>query len=211
MIEGYAESQKVILGLNNTYNIYLKSGNKKIKLLVTNTYIGQFHLTQAFLKPETKLEVGIEYTIYIDSLPDFEIFQKYNKNLEKNEVAKYKVIDKNDLDIPIISKKSKLLRKEYFELGCGPVILAIFNYPVKDSSEILARATVKNLKTGIETTYFLKPKEGEINVGHGMCSGAFKFENGNKFEVEFTFMDASGNLTSSVKRIKFSKPRKKIF
>ena len=43
-----------------------------------------------------------------------------------------------------------------------------------------------------------------------MCSGAFDFEeNSNNYEVEFSFMDASGNLTSwTGERIKFTKPTK---
>lgn len=38
-----------------------------------------------------------------------------------------------------------------------------------------------------------------------MCSGAFKFADGNEFEVAFSFMDASGNLTASGERIKFTR------
>ena len=46
-------------------------------------------------------------------------------------------------------------------------------------------------------------------VGHARCSGAFNFENGNNFEVEFSFMDASGNSTVwTGQRIKFTKPTK---
>ena len=35
VIDGYAQSQKVILGLNKAYPVYLKSGKQKIKLIIT--------------------------------------------------------------------------------------------------------------------------------------------------------------------------------
>ena len=41
-----------------------------------------------------------------------------------------------------------------------------------------------------------------------MCSGAFEFEDDIQYEVDFTFMDASGNQTQmGGERIKFTKPK----
>ena len=41
-----------------------------------------------------------------------------------------------------------------------------------------------------------------------MCSGGFDFGNANKFEVEFSFMDTSGNMTAwSGNKIKFNRPK----
>ncbi len=72
---------------------------------------------------------------------------------------------------------------------------------------MLIKTTVKNLKTGKETTYYIQPEEGKINVGHDMCSGAFDFDDSENYEVGFSFMDASGNLTEwTGDRIKFTKP-----
>jgi hypothetical protein len=63
------------------------------------------------------------------------------------------------------------------------------------------------VKTGKETSYYIVPDSDKIYVGHGMCSGAFVFDEGNNYELEFTFMDASGNFTSwTGERIKFTKP-----
>ncbi len=40
-----------------------------------------------------------------------------------------------------------------------------------------------------------------------MCSGAFDFEEGDNYEIEFSIIDASGNLTAwTGDRIKFTKP-----
>ncbi len=78
VLEGYAESQHVILGLNKKHSIYLKSGMRRVKLFVTEICVGQFHVTQAVLKPEAELEAGRQYTMFIENLPVYERFQRYN-------------------------------------------------------------------------------------------------------------------------------------
>ncbi|MBB4807858.1 hypothetical protein HNP38_003174 [Chryseobacterium defluvii] len=209
ILDGYAESQNVILGLNKKHNIYLKSGSKKIKLLVTEICVGEFYLTQAVLKPETKLEAGLEYTMYIDNLPEYEDFNKYNAATHKYEPVTYKVTAENDTEKPQIPEKPKELKKTLVHYGCGPSTHVVFSNPAKDKSDIIVKTTVKNLKTGKETTYYIEPDGKEIRVGHGMCSGAFKFDDNNNYEVEFSFMDASGNLKVwTGERIKFTKPTK---
>lgn len=209
IIEGYANSQEIILQLNKKHDIYLKSGQQKIKLLVTETYVGQFHLTQAILKPEKELEIGLEYTMHVDNLPEFEKFGKYNNITEKYDLIKYKTLPENDHEKPNLSSKPKEISKGLIHFGCGPSIEVVFTNPAKDKSEIVIKTTVKNLKTKKETTYYIQPDGKKIVVGHGMCSGAFNFENGNNFEVEFSFMDASGNSTVwTGQRIKFTKPTK---
>lgn len=208
MVEGYAESQNVILELNKKHNIYLKIGKKRVKLLVTEICVGQFFLTQAILKPETELEAGVEYTMHIDDLPEYERFNKYNNATHKYEQVKYKVIKGKDLDRPKISSRSMELKKTLVQYGCGPAIHVVFTNPSKDQSDIIVKTTVKNLKTGKETTYYIKPDRDKIKVGHEMCSGAFDFD-GDFYEVEFSYMDASGNITVwTGERIKFTKPLK---
>ena len=209
ILDGYAESQHVILGLNKKHNIYLKSGNKKIKLLVTEIRVGQFFLTQAVLKPETELEAGIEYTMFIDSLPKYESFNKYNRTTKKYEPVSYKVIAGKDTEKPQLLTKPKELKKTLVYYGCGPSIHVVFSNPAKDISDIIVKTTVKNLKTGKETTYYIEPDGDKIKVGHGMCSGAFVFDDSTNYEVEFSFMDSCGNLTTwAGERIKFTKPTK---
>lgn len=212
VLNGYAKSQDVILGLNKKHNIYLKSGNKKIKLLVTEICVGQFYLTQALLKPETKLEAGLEYTITIDSLPEGESLKRYNEKIKQYVSIKYTVLANIDIVHPIVTSRPLEIDKSYAHFGCGPAMSVNFDFPIKDSLEVLIKTTVKNIKSGIETTYYIKPVNNQIQVGHGMCSGAFTYDEGNDYEVEFSFMDASGNLTTwTGERIKFTKPTDEIW
>ena len=207
ILDGYAESQRVILGLNKQFNVYLKSGTKKIKLIVTEIYVGEYHLTQAILKPEIELDLEMEYTMCIDSLPKYERLRKHNSTKKESELVIYNVIEGIDTVSPQLKTKVKELKKSLIRFGCGPSIHVIFNNPAIDSSEIIVKTTVKNLRTGKTTSYLIKPNGNEIRVGHGMCSGAFDFKKGRSYMVEFSFVDASGNYTSyAEKTIKFKKP-----
>lgn len=208
VIDGYAQSQKVILGLNKAYPVYLKSGKQKIKLIITQINLGQFRLTQAVLKPEKELEAGLEYTMYIDHLPEYESFNKYNKSTNKYEPVVYKVVAERDTEKPQLASIPIEINKTLVFYGCGPSIHVIFSNPAKDNSEIIVQATVKDLKTGMKTTYYIQPDGDKIKIGHEMCSGAFDFEEDSQnFEVAFEFMDASGNFTPWTREpIKFTKP-----
>jgi len=211
VLEGYAESQKIILGLNKKYPVYFKSGEKKVNLMVKEICIGQYYLTQALLTPETKLESGLEYTLCIDSLPNQEAFTRYNYKSNKLEFIKYKVVDRSDTDNPILLSKPKVLKKILEFYGCGDVDFVVFDFHVKDSSDLIIKTIVKNLASGKESAYYLEPRNNQIYVGHDMCSGAFVFDNSSKYEVEFSILDTSGNLTLwTGERIKFTKPTNKM-
>lgn len=207
MIEGFATSQKIITSLNKEYKIYLQSGNQKINLKVTETLIGDFQLTQAILKPEFPLEIGKEYILKIDNLPKYETVNKfYNYNIASKPII-YKVTSNVDIEKPIIAKKPYELKKSYISYGCGPEANVIFSFLANDSSQLLVKTKFKNLVTNKATTFYLLPKDNKLLVGYGMCAGAFKYDKNLAYEVEFNFMDSSGNITRWDREgIKFTKP-----
>ncbi|TNE78457.1 MAG: hypothetical protein EP332_14200 [Bacteroidetes bacterium] len=208
ILEGYSTSQRIIADLNKKHSIYLKNGDRKINLIVSEILVGEFLLTQAILRPESELEAGLEYTMHIDSLPENEIFTRWNSLTNKRESPTYTILAGIDTLKPQIIQKPQELTKEYIEYGCGPSIHVVFSDSIIDSSEFLVKTTVKNLNTGEEISYYLQPYRNQIHVGHGMCSGAFILENGNEFEVEFSYMDSCGNLTQWIgERLKFTSPK----
>lgn len=210
VIDGYGASQDVIQGLNKKFPVYLVNGKHKIKLTVKEILIGQFRLTQAVLIPETNLTFGLEYTLVIDKLPEDESLDRWNSELKKSEPIVYTAVEGLDNIKPVFSATPKEIKKSLIYYGCGPSIHVAFDCNVLDSSEYLIKATVKSLKSGKETSYYVEPDKGIVNIGHGMCSGAFNFDEGEDYEIEFSIMDASGNFTAWIgDRIKFTKPTDK--
>ncbi|MEL1241048.1 hypothetical protein [Flavobacterium flavipallidum] len=208
VIDGYATSQKIISGLGTTYKVFLKSDKQKIKLNVQEMLVGHYSLTQAILKPDTTLTVGQEYELVIENLGDLENqVSKYNSTTREKEKIKWTVTSDSDTATPIWLEQPKFKDGSYEEAGCGPIVFANFSFSASDNSEFLVKTTLKNKSTGNETTYYLKAGDKVIAVGHGMCSGAFNFDGGDKFEVEFSLFDASGNLTKwTGERIEFKRP-----
>jgi hypothetical protein len=208
VIEGYATSQKIIDGLGTTHKVFLKSDKQKIRLNVQEILVGQYFLTQAILKPETTLTIGQEYELIIESLGELENqVCKYNYTTSQKEKIKWTVTNFIDTIAPSWISKPKFKNSTYEMLGCGPEIFANFDYEANDSSDFLIKTILKNISTGKETTYYLTVNDKMISVGHDMCSGAFNFDGSDNFEVEFSLVDASGNLTKWIgDRIEFKRP-----
>lgn len=209
VIDGFANSQKIVTGLGTIHKVYLKCGSEKIKLIVQETLTGEFQLTQAILKPETALSAGKEYELVIENLGDMSgQVSKYNSETGEREKIKWTVATGQDNSAPSWTKKAEFKTASREEYGCGPAVYANFIFAASDNSEFLIKTTVKNKTTTKESTYYLTPGEKDIiAVGHGMCSGAFKLEGSDTFEVEFSLMDASGNITKwTGRRIEFKRP-----
>ena len=92
------------------------------------------------------------------------------------------------------------------EYGCGPARWVYINIVGQDNSELFTIARVTNKTTGLTTNYILNIENGLVKIGHGMCSGAFHFDNGDNYEVTFQLFDQSGNKSSLTKPISVTKP-----
>ena len=193
IIDGIYESQEIIKGLGAKHKVYLKGKGEKIELKVSQIYKGDLSVTQAVLKPTELLKAGVVYELKIDNLPKgSDLLVRYNEDYEKEKIV-WEVEEGTDTAVPEWGKKPELKSKEYEELGCGPVSYLKFAYSVVDDSEVIFKTSVKNLTTGRSSTFFITSYEDLILVGHGMCTGAFTFDDGKKFEVHISIMDASGN------------------
>jgi len=211
LIEAHGEGQRILYQLNKQYPVYLRCGEKKVKLQVRELCKGQPGLCQALLVTESLLDAGLEYTLCIDSLPQSQNVHLYD--FSKGDQKPYSYCIKADIDysIPIVKGTPQLLRKEYTPLGCGPVVYATFSCPATDASGVLVRTTVKDLASGISTTYYLVPRNGEIAVGRGMCGGEFDLGTDKRYEVRFAFLDRSGNRASTIlKPIPFTSPSHRL-
>jgi hypothetical protein len=207
ILEFYSSSQSLIPDLNKKYPIYLKSSNEKIQLNVIETLTGEMHLTQIVLKPATKLKANALYTLQIDNLPTYERKpERYNSSSNKWESLTFKINNTVDNDIPTLSNTPTEQKKTLVYYGCGPASWVYFTITGQDKSELFVRANVKNKETRMVTTYILAIENGLAKIGHGMCSGAFHFDNGNNFEVTFQLCDQSGNKSGMTTSIAFTKP-----
>lgn len=196
VVTGYFRSQRIVTSLNKKYPIYLESEGHKVKLNVKSTYKGMFELTQAILKPNEKLIAGRTYQLKIDKLDDFRRSQlsRWNSELGKNEPIAWKVDGATDTEIPKLLNQPELIDKRTTHYGCGPAMYADFKIQTNDESDVLVKTELIDLESGESTTYFLSFNDTDtLSVGHGMCSGAFDFQENGKYKVRFSLMDICGN------------------
>ncbi len=206
VIDAYGQSQETML--KSDCKAYLVSGTQKIKLNPIEICYGQFNLTQVILKPETNLSAGKKYELVIDGVENVShLLNRYNSKTSKYEKIIWEVIDGKDTEVPSWTNLPVYKDNNYVEYGCGPAVAVNFTFGVEDVSEYLIKAKVNDIKNGTESSYYLKPDENIISIGHGMCSGEFYLEKGTNFEVEFSLMDASGNaITWEGAPLKFKRP-----
>ena len=198
MVEFYAYSQEIVPGLQSKYPIYLKAGDEKVKLEILETCTGEFRLTQLILKPEKKLTPGLNYELVIDSLSTTHL-QFLNMSKKYRDASfSWTAIMEEDLAAPVFSSQPQYVSKSYEQYGCGPAKFIHYKLQTKDVSELLVKTSVKSLLTGKTTSYYLLPEDGKLQIGHGMCSGAFVFKDNEKYEAVFSLIDASGNASSHV-------------
>ena len=210
VIDGYHLSNKIIVQLNQKYPIYLTSGNLKVELKIKEITFGEAGLTQVVLLPVKEIIPGNEYQLNIDNIPsiDMPFINHWNPETEKYEFPTWKVIKGRDIQTPRWKIRPNEVKKTYVQYGCGPESYVYFNFQALDQSEILIRTSVTSLISNKTIICYLRPDKNEVlKVGRGMCGGAFSFEDGEKFEVTFDIMDASGNIAMwSGNKIEFTKP-----
>lgn len=201
IIQGYGTSQDVVRNLNKKYKVYLKSKNSIVSLEIIKVYEGQYNLTQAVLKPKTQLIEGKTYTLQISNLERYEKEDYYRENF------KWRVNNKKDIDLPYWSAKPKYENKQKINYGCGPAKFVDFCACINDSSPVVVFTKLTEEKTGKTTEYFITPDSTSLRIGHGMCSGAFEFKDGEHYKISFSLMDASGNINDTLtSELKFVSP-----
>lgn len=208
LLEGYGLSREVLQGLNTKYPVYLLSDKgEKVNLIVKEYNEGQFYLAQALLQPEKVLDMGESYSFLIDSLPQYENLGRYNSSTGKNEKVRYTISKTADLEKPRLKSGPVFWKEEYEMFGCGPANYVYFRMDVEDRSLLLVKATVQDMQSGKSSVYYVLSGGRELSLGHGMCSGSFAFEPGKEYEVQFAYMDVSGNhLEDPSGKIRFRGP-----
>lgn len=90
----------------------------------------------------------------------------------------------------------------YARLGCGPATAVKVNVAVDDgivdpdaTPAVQVRAELQPVDGGRSLRYLITPVNGVVEIGHGMCGGAFPLQPNRRYRVTLTAVDAAGNET----------------
>ena len=208
IIEGYAFSQKTINSFKER-TIYLESENGElIELNLQEILKGQMELTQAIFCPVSELKPNTTYFLkYSDQTENEEReMMQYNREKKEREKVYWKTTDKKAIETLNSNLNIEFENTEVVHYGCGPSANAIFNVKNKSESEIWYKTEVVDLGTNDKKIYYIKEWNGKLNVGHGMCSGAFIYNNKGKYKVRFTPMNTDGKSLKTTDWKTFESP-----
>ncbi len=210
IIQGYELSQETIESFKNRKVYLVSNSSELIELKLENIYKGQYSITQAIFKPTHKLKPNTTYTLKYSNQTEDELFEmkRYNDITEKRETVSWKTTTLEYSEPLNPSMKILFEKTEVIHYGCGPSTNAIFNVKNKSNQEIWYKTELIEIDTNKKTTYYIKEWENKLEVGHGMCSGAFTFKKKGKYKVRFTPMNIDGLPLKTTKWIIFDSPYK---
>lgn len=208
IIQGYAFSQKTIKSFKNR-KVYLESENGElIELNLQEFYTGQMQLTQAIFCPTSELRPNTKYFLKYSDQTENEgrEMKQYNREKKEREKVYWKTTDKKGLKILNSNLKVEFEKTEVIQYGCGPSANAIFDVKNKSESEIWYKTEVVDLSTNNKKVFYIKEWNGKLNVGHGMCAGAFTYKNKGKYKVRFAPMNTDGKSLKTTDWKTFESP-----
>lgn len=210
IIEGYYSNQKTINSFCDR-TVYLESKNGElIELNIQEILKGQMGLTQAIFKPSKELKPNTTYFLKYSDQTEAEGLEmiQYNSKESKKEKIYWKTTDEKSSPTLNSDLEVKFKKTEVIQFGCGPSANAIFNVKNKSQLDTWHKTEVVDINTNDKAVYYLKESDGKINVGHGMCSGAFTFNKGNKYKVRFSPMNNDGKQLKTTDWTEFNSPFK---
>ncbi|MCD2259771.1 hypothetical protein [Psychroserpens luteolus] len=208
IIQGYAFSQKTINGFKER-TIYLESEHGElIELHLQDILKGQMQLTQAIFCPVSELKPNTTYVLKYTDQTNSEgaEMMKYNRKKKKREKV-YWTTTGNTSSTPLHSNLTlEFKTSEVAYYGCGPSAYAIFKIKNMPESEVWFKTEVIEISTNTSTTFYLIGREDQLYIGHGMCSGAFRFNGKGKYKVRFTPMNIDGKSLTTTAWKPFESP-----
>ncbi len=208
IIQGYYYSEKTIHSFKNR-TIYLESEKGElIELNLQKILKGQMSLTQAIFKPSQKLKRNTTYFLKYADQTENEIREmlRWNSKKEKREKVYWKTTNQETVELLNSNLKINYENTSVMYYGCGPSANAIFNVKNKSESEVWYKTEVVNLSTNKKIVFHITEWNKKLNVGHGMCSGAFTFTKKGKYKVRFTPMNIDGNSLKTTPWKTFDSP-----
>lgn len=118
----------------------------------------------------------------------------------------------NDLNYlsPKWKSSPQIINKSYDEnLGCGTENFIQFKCMIESESVYYIKTTIRSQSSGSIRSFCLFLWNDIIELGHNMCSGAFEFTPGYKYEVDFTIVDLIGQQSRLEQTIVFTSPERK--
>lgn len=168
------------------------AGPQKIAASVVHTFDGMSQRL-VLVKPVSPLPPGVWELL----------LQLPKESPPSRRFGPWKVKKELDSSAPSFERTPSLGGTDWQEFGCGPgSTIDVKGVSANEPVFIEAAVTVE----GKTTTAVLKSANDVVELGHGMCSGAFKLNPGTKGVIVVTPIDLGGNRGAASSAMAFTAP-----
>lgn len=206
IIEGYAMSIKTIKTFNNR-KVYLQSeSGELVELKLQEILFSQMNLAQAIFIPSKTLQSNTKYFLKYENQTEKETSDMLSRfHREKRPIYWTTTTEKNNQSFStVVSATYKSSFVEQY--GCGPAVYAVFDVKNDPSKQTWYKTELLDLTTNTKKTYYIRSNKNKLSVGHGMCSGAFSFNQKGTYKVRFTPINSDGKAATTTDWISFKSP-----
>jgi hypothetical protein len=189
VVRGYGTNQKAVERLaGNTYSFV--SSRETVDAKVVDVLKGERRLSYAVLRAAGNLKPGDRYTLAV-TFPGDKASSTPRKKTWQWTIAE------PDTTAPQFADQTRLGKSVYTRYGCGPAAYVEAHAVLVDSDEsrvtYLARAEKHDDPEDVQRAYVTARAGQPLRIGHGMCSGPFRLEPGEDYEVTIWAVDRAGN------------------
>jgi hypothetical protein len=188
VVDGYGTDRSWVREIAR-YRPRLEGAGEAVPLEVVETNEGEFEVTQVVLRARRPLRAGSRYRLVLTGRSNPRLWGS------RGRVPLVWTVASPDSTPPRWTEAPRMERTSFTAFGCGPAIYAHVRVRVSDASDVLYRVTVEPVSGGAARTYLIEARDGELQVGHGMCSGPFVLAAGIRYRIRVTAVDAAGNET----------------
>lgn len=183
-------------GPPNLEPLELRSSGDRVPLRVVETNVGVGQV-QFVLAPVRTLLAATQYRL---SRKDDEGRDAGARR--STETFVWTTASGPDKSAPRWRSRPKVGDASYVRYGDGPATRVKVNVAVDDvltdpgaDAAVQVRAELYSHDGGSPLRYLIAPINGVIEIGHGMCGGAFPLQPNERYSVLLTAVDAAGNET----------------
>lgn len=180
-VSGYGSDQGFVRKLA-AHSPVLVDGDERVPVEVVATYQGQ-NFIRAVLVPVRILEAGRTYALEVE------------RNGARRSLGQWLVSNPSE-DSPLRWESApRVVDSTYIRYGCGPAAHVHVAAPIAGGSgPVAVRATVRPLDVSGAgaAQYELAVVRGLVELGYGMCGGAFTLRPGARYGVTLEAIDQAG-------------------
>lgn len=194
LLEGFGDDQPYIAALAAGGTARLVAGKRRVKLSLDALHVGGFGLTQAVLISPRALEAGRHYTLEVHGPSGKRV--PITTWVDGASRPMGWTVARAPAGKLALRGGARVTGEDYTRFGCGPASHVEVSVPATSGAPLAVEVALTELGgagAGHTRTYVVPLRDGQLRIGHGMCSGAFRVTGPERrFEAELTVLDAAG-------------------